>query len=189
MVDVLDEAGEVATRAAIDLEQGELAARQSTAQAASVVAFGNAVRVHASEEAFAGSPDSLLAPDAEPSEPPPHFAERGWPWPPRVAPESFMSYGAFASAGAAVADARMYGSVVSAERHSNAQTGEPFVVARTRTAGMELDLCLEAAADGSIPQPGQVIGGDVYLVASFEGFGGGELPRRSILGRLGLGKT
>ena len=58
---------------------------------ARVTAMGVAVQVHPDADAFAASPGSQLDPAADPGqEPPPHYRERGWSWPPRLAAESFM---------------------------------------------------------------------------------------------------
>ena len=64
---------------------------------ARITALGVDVQVHPDADAFAASPGSQLDPAADPDqEPPPHYRERGWSWPPRLAAESFISYGVFA---------------------------------------------------------------------------------------------
>jgi hypothetical protein len=63
---------------------------------ARITALGVAVQIHPDADAFAASPGSQLDPAADPEqEPPPHYRERGWSWPPRLAAESFISYGVF----------------------------------------------------------------------------------------------
>lgn len=176
---VLD--GETATRLAIELEERDLVRGRTVAGEASIVLLGTGVEVFADEAAFMRSPASLLTPGKEPEgEPPPDLAERGIAWPMRVAAESFMSMGlfssSFAGAASATADARMAGTVLAAERRAVAVTGQSFVVARVRCIGFEADLCLPAPADGAVPEPGNVIAGDVFAVGSLrvEGSGGSD---------------
>jgi hypothetical protein len=100
----------VASAAIVDADGGQLTAMAFEAEQyrqikalgqpvsghARITALGVSVNAHADTEAFAASPDSLLDPGADPAgPPPPHYAERGWPWPPRMAAESFISYGVF----------------------------------------------------------------------------------------------
>jgi hypothetical protein len=169
---VMDDNGEQVTSFAVELEQRQFLGGATTPAAgrASVVALGVEVSVHADEEAFAASPASLLSPrddDADPAPPPPHFVENGWPWPPRMGAESFVSHGVFTPE-RPNAYGRLHGTVLHAERHTVALTGQDFIAARVRTAGFEADVCLAAADHPTIPTPGQVIGGTVFLVASLE---------------------
>jgi hypothetical protein len=166
IADVVDEDGEQATMIAVELEQRRLlpVAAAAVAGLASVVALGVDVRVHAGPEAFAASDASLLSSDGgDPGEPPPHVRERGLPWPPRMAAESLISYGVFGPAEQAQAYARLNGVVLHAGERTVTATGRRFVAARVRTAGLDLDICLP---DGPVPEPGNVIGGTVFLVAS-----------------------
>jgi hypothetical protein len=166
IADVVDEDGEQATMIAVELEERRLlpASAGAAAGLASVVALGVDVTVHAGAEAFAASDASLLSSDGgDPGEPPPHVVERGMPWPPRMAAESLISYGVFGPAEQAQAYARLNGTVLHAGRRTVAATGQQFVTARVRTVGLDLDLCLPA---GPVPEPGNVIGGTVFLVAS-----------------------
>jgi hypothetical protein len=166
IADVVDEDGEQTTMIAVELEQRRFLAVAAgpVAGPASVVALGVDVTVHAGAEAFAASDASLLSTDGgDPGEPPAHVVERGLPWPPRMAAESLISYGVFGPAEQAEAYARLNGTVLRAERRTVAATGARFVVARVRTVGLDLDLCLPTPV---VPEPGAVIGGTVFLVAS-----------------------
>lgn len=81
--------------------------------------------LHPDTEAVAASPDSLLDPSADmDSEPAPHYVERGWPWPPRFAAESFFSYGAFGDRDRPESTARLAGVVLKADRRNTAQAGQ-----------------------------------------------------------------
>jgi hypothetical protein len=122
--------------------------------------------VHTDEDAFAASDTSLMSPGAEPGDPPAHVVESGMPWPPRMATESFFSYGVFGPREQAQAYAPSNGTVLHAEQRTVTATGQSFIAARVRTVGFETDLCLPLTVDGDIPQPGNIIGGDVFLVAS-----------------------
>jgi hypothetical protein len=162
----VDENGEQWTSMAVDLEEGGVVSEgYRSTTAATLVALGRSVTVHRDEAAFSYADDSLLDPSGERSEPPPHFVERGWSWPQRMAPESFISDGVFATSGEAEATARLYGIVLRADGRVNQLTGQAFVVARVRCLGMEVDVCL-AGADHTVPEAGSVLGGTVYLVAS-----------------------
>ncbi len=166
IANVTDEVGETVTMLAVELEERRLlpAAAQPVEGLAAVVALGVDVRVHADAGAFSASDASLLTQGHDNEEPPPHFAERGWSWPPRVANESFISYGVFGEPAEAEAYARLNGTVLRAEAHTTEATGQSFTVARVRTAGFEVDMCLPAMLP--VPQPGNIIGGTVFLVAS-----------------------
>jgi hypothetical protein len=165
---VVDEDGEQLTSAALELEQRMLIGKRPLAEAVgAVTAFASSVTVHADAEAFASSSESLLGPsDESDSEPPPHYVEQGWSWPPRMAPESFISYGVFGEGTDAHADARLNGIVLSASQRTTHLTGQPFIVARVRSAGFEVDLCMAHADHPHAPAVGSVVGGEVYLVGS-----------------------
>lgn len=170
--DVLDKAGDQVTAMAVELEQRRLlpAGAGTTTFPASVAALGVDVTVHADAGQFAASPASLLDPAAAPpGEPPAHYRERGWAWPPRVGPESFIPDGLFAAASQARAYARLAGTVLHAERRTVTLTSQDFTVARARTAGFDTDICLAAADHPAIPEPGNIIAGTVFLVAALDG--------------------
>lgn len=163
--------GETRTRLAIELEERDLVRGRPVAGEASIVLLGTGVEVFADEAAFMHSPASLLTPGSEPEgDPPPHLVELGIAWPMRVAAESFVSMGLFSSSfggsGTATAEARMAGIVLATERRAVEVTGQSFVVARVHCTGFEADLCLPAPSDGSVPAPGNVIAGDVFVVGS-----------------------
>jgi hypothetical protein len=133
---------------------------------ACVVALGVDVTVHIDGDAFAASDASLLGGGAGAREAPAHGVEQGWPRPPRMAAESFISYGVFGEPEQAQAYARLNGTVLRAQRKTVAVTGHGFVAARVRTAGFDVDVCLPADDGRELPQPGNVIAGTVFLVAS-----------------------
>jgi hypothetical protein len=55
---------------------------------ARITALGVAVQVYPDADAFTASPGSQLDPAADPAgEPPPHYREKGWTRPPRLAAE------------------------------------------------------------------------------------------------------
>ncbi|MBB5870114.1 hypothetical protein F4553_003493 [Allocatelliglobosispora scoriae] len=166
--DVVDGSGELMTKLAVELEQRTFLAkaRGPVSGEASIVALGVQVGVYASEEAFAASDDSLLSPGGSDREPPPHAVSSGMPWPPRMASESFISYGMFGSPDQAQAHARLNGTVLGASLRTVTATGQSFIVARVRTAGFEADLCMPAVAGAGVPEAGNVIGGEVFLAAS-----------------------
>jgi hypothetical protein len=174
VADVVDEDGEQLTVLAVELEQRRLLALATgpVGGPACVVALGVDVTVHADADAFAASDASLLveagADDPPAGDPPDHVVERGLSWPPRMAAESVISYGVFGAQDAR-AYARLHGTVLHAQRHTVAATGQSFVAARVRTTGFEVDLCLPATEVTSAVQPGNVVGGTVFLVASLDG--------------------
>lgn len=153
---------------AVELEQRQLlpANKAPVEGLATVVALGVNLTVHSDAAAFAASDASLLNPDRRDNgeEPPAHYAERGLQWPPHMADESVVSYGVFGDPVNAEAHARLYGTVLHAERRTTTLTSQHFTAARVRSAGFELDMCLPATT--ATPQPGNIIGGDVFLVAS-----------------------
>lgn len=170
-VAIVDADGEQQTGAAVDLEQGGLAEPVALPTRASIVALGRSIAVFPDAEAFAASPASLLGPPRDGEERPANLPER-FVWPPRMGPESFISYGVFAPeiSGSDRAEpiARMHGTVLASERRTAAETGQEFAVTRVRTAGMEVDLCIAGSDLAQHIEPGQVIGGEVYLSASIE---------------------
>lgn len=99
---------------------------------------------------------------------PPHYAERGWSSPPRLASESFISYGVFGDPGQARAHARLSGTVLNAWRSICTLTGQLFTIAAVRTVGFEADLCLAGSEHPSVPAPGNIISGTVFLVATVD---------------------
>ncbi len=162
--------GEELTQLVIELEQRTLlrTRRLSDAVAASIIALGVDIVVHADADAFAASDASLLDPAGDPGdEPAARFTENGWPWPPRVAAMSFIPYGSFAEPHEAAAYARLAGVVLSASRRSNTISGQPFIAARVRSAGFEATVCYPDD-DQPVPSPGAVIAGEVFLVGSLE---------------------
>lgn len=143
IADVLDEDGEQVTMLAAELEQRRLlpAAKGAVQGLACVVALGVDVTVWPDEDAFAASDASLVSDDGgDPGEAPAHWVEQGWPWPPRMAAESFISYGVFGNPKQAEAYARLNGTVLRAQRKTVVATGQEFVAARVRTVGFEADV-------------------------------------------------
>lgn len=166
---VLDEDGEQVTAFTVELEERLLLRAASTPLdgPAAITALGVDIEVFESADAFSESEASMLSPDDTDSEAPPHYAERGWKWPPRVAPEFFVSYGAFAAPEEANAHARLAGTVLHASLRRVELTGQSFVEARVRTAGFEAHVCFPAdEAGGAVPSPGNVVHGTVFLVGS-----------------------
>lgn len=161
------EDGEKLTAMALEVEERHLLAADPRPWSglAAVVALGQEVTVHPDEDSFAASDDSLLNPESKDDPPPPHFAERGIPWPTRMAAESFISFGVFGPAEQSEAFARLNGTVLRAERRRNEYSGQDFVVADVQSAGFTVTLCL-SAAEHDVPQPGTVVSGVVFLVAS-----------------------
>ena len=119
-------------------------------------------------DVFAGSPGSQLDLLAGPAGPPPRDREQGWPGPPRLAAESFISYGVFADPAEARPHARLSGTVLNAEPRVCALTRQPFTVATVRTAGFEADVCLAGSEHTDPPAPGSIISGTVVLSAAID---------------------
>lgn len=168
---VVDAEGEQLTSMAFEAEQFRQmkALGRPISGSARITALGVSVRVHPDADAFASSSDSLLDPAGDPAEEPPaHYVERGWSWPPRVASESFMSFGIFGEATSSTAHARLAGVVLSAQQHVCAFTGQRFSVATVRTVGFEADVCLAGSEHSVAPQPGNIVSGTVFLVAAIE---------------------
>lgn len=164
--EVTDDNGEQVTALALDLEQRAMLGRLTVAGRASLVAFVGELTVHADADAFAASPASLLADPA--SEPPAHFVEMGWPWPPRMGLESFISHGLFESARGARPLASLNGIVRDAHRRTNALTGTDFVTASVATAGFSVDVCMRPSDIADLPQAGQAVAATVYMVGSLD---------------------
>lgn len=168
---VIDDDGEQVTGLVAALEEGPLLPRPVDG-VASIVALGTEITVHADADAFALDPASLLG--SADDEPPPRTngldADDPWPSGPlRMAAESFISYGVFAEAfggGPLEPHARLYGTVLSAERRRNEIGGLEFIVARVQTSGFVADVCLAADEHRDVPAPGSILGGEVYLVGS-----------------------
>ena len=168
---VVDAGGRQLTAMAFEAEQYRQlqALGEPAGGPARITALGVDVQVHPDADAFAASPGSQLDPAADPDqEPPPHYRERGWPWPPRLAAESFISYGVFADPAQARPRARLSGTVLEAGQHVCALTGQPFTVAAVRTAGFEADLCLAGSEHPGLPAPGNIISGTVVLSAAID---------------------
>jgi hypothetical protein len=134
---------------------------------ATITALGVDVEVFDSTESFDESDTSLLGDESSGGEPPPHYVENGWKWPPRVAANSFFSYGVFNEGDAATAHARLSGVVRSSERRVVAETGQEIVVAVVETAGFDVTVCLEGSAHRD-PPVGGVISGTVFLTACLD---------------------
>ena len=133
---------------------------------ARITALGVDVRIYPGADAFAASPASQLDPSAG-QEPPPHYREHGWTWPPRLGAESFISYGVFDPPAQARPHARLSGTVLRAGQRVCALTGQPFTVATVSTAGFAADVCLAASEHPGPPAPGTIISGTVSLSAAF----------------------
>jgi hypothetical protein len=132
-----------------------------------ITALGIDVQIHPDADAFAASPASQLDPSADPQqEPPSHYPEKGRSWPPRLAAESFISYGVFGDPAQARPHARLSGTVLYAGRHVCALTGQRFTVAAVRTTGFETDVCLAGSEHPALPAPGSIISGTVVLSAA-----------------------
>lgn len=71
----------------------------------------------------------------------------------------------FGSTGGTDAHAQLSGTVLRAGRRRNTVSGLDFVVARVRTYGGEVTVCL-SAEEHEVPAPGNVLSGMVFLVAS-----------------------
>jgi hypothetical protein len=153
VADVQDRDGAPITALAAELEQFRqlVAAGQPADGTAKIAAFGLRVKLYDDEKAFLAAPkgpnDATAAADFEP-------------------------FGAFAEPAKAQAHARLTGTVVKAERRSSWLTGLPFTVAITRTAGLEVDLCLAGDEHPDVPAPGAVVTGIVSLSVSIEHLSG-----------------
>jgi hypothetical protein len=165
--DVLGIDDEVSTRLLCELEQSPFLEIDPVSGDAAVTAFGVDVRVHVDDAAYEASDDSLLEPTKK-DEPRPESLPELMRWPLRKAAESFVSYGLFGEPAGAEPYAMLSGTVLSAETHTVALTGQTFHVARAASVGMEVDVCLAAADHPEAPPVGGIVTGTVYLVASVE---------------------
>jgi hypothetical protein len=175
---VVDADGEQLTSMAFDAEQYRQlqALGHPVSGPARITALGVAVKIYPDDDVFAASPGSLLDSSADPArEPPQHYLDHGWTWPPRVASESFFSYGEFGEPAQSSAHARLSGTVLKADRAVCTLTGQSFIVASVRTAGFQADLCLAGSEHPDLPVSGNIISGTVYLSAAIESpdLGGG----------------
>ncbi|HET9501575.1 MAG TPA: hypothetical protein VFO98_15080 [Marmoricola sp.] len=168
VADVLDAEGEQTTRLLCELEQAAFLPADGASGAAALTVFGLDVSVHADESAFATSDDSV----ATPGDPRPRPAELppGFPWPPRLAAESFASLGLFdGSSDSGRTDAEPYARVTArvteVETRTNSRTGQQFHAVQASCRGMDLVVCL-AAADHPAPSEGNIVSGITYVVAS-----------------------
>ena len=142
---------------------------QSVSGPARITALGVAVEIYQDDDVFAASPGSLLDPSADSArEPPQHYLDRGWTWPPRMASESFFSYGVCGEPAQVSASARLSGTVLKADRAACTLTGQPFIIASVRTIGFEADLCLAGSGHPDLPVPGNIISGTVYISATID---------------------
>jgi len=174
---VFDEDDEQLTGLSLEVEQRRLLpAGPAGDYSAALVALGVEVSVFASQEEFAHSDASLLSDEPSDTEPPAHYVENGWDWPPRLAASSFISYGVFGDESEATAHARMSGVVMSAERKSVQETGQAFIAAVVESAGMQLTVCLEDRE--VMPLPGGIIAGTVFMTASLDSVPASPLARR-----------
>jgi hypothetical protein len=173
--DVLDGDGETAARGAFEVAQRpQLAGAGHPGGPAAIVALGTEMTVSDDADTFATSPASLLDPTAEPGEPGGDL---------RLAAESFIPLGLFGAEAGHAAEARLAAVVIASDRRINALSGLPFVVARTRTAGMEIDVCLDGREHPGALRPGQVISGLAHMIASVRVEAAGPARRRFGWGR------
>lgn len=185
--DVVDDAGEQLTALAVDLEQRAVIARQVARGRASLTAFVGEATFHADAQAFSQSPVSLMLDPADAvGSPPAHFLEQGWPWPPRMGPQSFVSQGLFSSPADARPIAVLNGLVRGVDLRTNAITGRSFLRIRLETIGFTVDACMPAGDQAEVPQAGQVMAGTVYMVGSLEDWTAEDAdpPATGFLGRL-----
>jgi hypothetical protein len=66
---------------------------------------------------------------------------------------------------------RLYGTVLSAQTRTVVQSGNEIDVLVLRTAGFEATVCVPGGSLGLKPQPGNILGGMVYLVGSMSSIG------------------
>jgi hypothetical protein len=182
VVDILDSRGEIATRAGVDVHDLSAfrawAESGSAAGVAQLTAFGVHLSIHENGEYFLASEESLLSPESS--------IEDGVVS--RWAVESFMSFGGFGN-DEPTATAHLSGTVISADRRIMELTGESFVAARVRTSSFEVDLCFPSLPDVSVPIPGNVVTGIVYLVATEVGDRSFEAVPRTRASRQTLDKA
>lgn len=164
---VVDRAGEQLTSLAIELEEWRFLRLEPRERpvAASVIGLGIDVSLFENEADFDASPSSLLSKEGADEPPPAHYVERGWKWPPRVGPESFISYGVFGTGPPRKPHARLAGTVLEAEVRTVTQTSQSFVWTRVRTVGFEAHVCFPSR-EPTPPRIGSILHGTVYLVGS-----------------------
>lgn len=150
---VVDEAGEQTTAMAVELEQRRFLENPvDLTGLTTVVGMGLDVELHHDADAYGVSPSSLLD-------------QAGDPDGTRLGAGAFISYGVFGDPFEATARARMSGMVLSAERRIAALTGLSFVVARVSAMGFEIDVCIPGDLFTEVPSAGQIIAGEVLMVA------------------------
>lgn len=168
---VVNADGETLTKLSAAVEQQHLLSGNTFEGRASIVALGADVSVHADAAAFAASDASLLSPNAERED----RADK----PLRMASDSFLSYSVFGPAEEAQPYARLFGTVLRADRRTVVATGQSFIAARVSTIGIEADVCFPDIE--TIPAQGNIVGGDVFLIASLLGLPEPTAARRSWL--------
>jgi hypothetical protein len=165
--DITDDDGEQTSAIVFEVERRGAAVGDWSGRAA-VTGFAPDAEFFASEQEFAASPRSLMDPEADPeSDPPSGIAERGIPWPLRMAAGSFISYGVFADPADAEARARMNGIITAVEARTNALTGRRFLACRVESIGSEFDL-VTVPSEGAEPMVGSVVAAEVFLIASID---------------------
>lgn len=181
--EVVDESGEqvagIAVKPECAADFGARAATQRPIDTVGITAFGVDVTVFSSEEAFQQSSASLLTSASAGADDGESNAMEL-----RYSAESLVPFGTFDRA-APDSSALLNGTVLSAQIVTNVWTGRQFVAARVRTSGLEVDLCMPWNEGEPIPEPGNIIGGSVYLTATLTDsspftivdLGRSELPR------------
>ena len=145
---------------------------------ARITALGVDVQIYPDADAFAASPGSQLDPSADPAqEPPPHYREQGWSWPPRLAAESFISYGVFADPAQARPHARLSGTVLQPGGTSARSPGSPSPSPPSAPPDSRPTCAWPPASTPDLPAPGNIISGTVVLI---------RRHRRPPPGRLGV---
>ncbi len=164
----VDEDDEVLTVGAVEVEERawlRAGARPPAPVGAHLVALGVDMTVHADQDSYERSPESLLSEEDASAERPVDLPpDVGWPL--GFSAESFVSHGAFDKEDGAYA--RLSGVVLSAERRAVALTGGAFVHARVRSVMGEVDVCLPDPA--GVPPPGAVVAGTAFLVGGLSGW-------------------
>jgi hypothetical protein len=167
--EIVDETGgstvETVTRLAVDIEERALLPSASVRGSASLVGLVGEVAVFADADEFLASPASVLGDPEDAGPPPPHVLEQGWPWPPRIGAQAFVSHGLFAPAREARPIATLNGVVSEADERVNSLSGITFVRSHVRSAGFAADVCWRAN-EMTVPVPGNVVAATVYMVGS-----------------------
>ncbi len=154
--DILDEAGEVITRTAVQwaLYQPfrEWLGRERSFEL-EVVIFAHNIEVFPDEDAFSSSPASIMG-DSEDGEPL------------QLAPNAFMPWGMFGEGGdmSERAIARLNGRIVAAQRRENRLTGQPFWQLRIESLPGRVDVVAAAAWIEDEPKVGGHLTVDGWLV-------------------------